>query len=409
MADGTRVIEITDSPSDASSERNFTINFGPQHPAAHGVLRLVLELDGEVVERVDPHIGLLHRGTEKLIEYKTYLQAIPYFDRLDYVAPMNQEHAFCLAAERLLGIEVPRRAQHIRVLFCEIGRLLSHILNVTTQAMDVGALTPPLWGFEEREKLMVFYERASGSRMHAAYFRVGGVHQDLPEELIDDIDNWCDGFQQVMDDIETLITDNRIFKQRNVNIGVVLQEDAFAWGFSGVMVRGSGIAWDLRKSQPYETYAEYEFDVPLGKNGDCYDRYLCRMEEMKQSISIMKQAIAKIREEGPGPVMSADGKVAPPRREKMKGSMEALIHHFKLYTEGFHVPAGEIYAAVEAPKGEFGVYLVSDGSNKPYRCKIRAPGYAHLQAMDWMNRGHMLADVSAIIGSLDIVFGEIDR
>ncbi len=409
MADGTRVIEITDSPSDASSERNFTINFGPQHPAAHGVLRLVLELDGEVVERVDPHIGLLHRGTEKLIEYKTYLQAIPYFDRLDYVAPMNQEHAFCLAAERLLGIEVPRRAQHIRVLFCEIGRLLSHFLNVTTQAMDVGALTPPLWGFEEREKLMVFYERASGSRMHAAYFRVGGVHQDLPEELINDIDNWCDGFQQVMDDIETLITDNRIFKQRNVNIGVVLQEDAFAWGFSGVMVRGSGIAWDLRKSQPYETYAEYEFDVPLGKNGDCYDRYLCRMEEMKQSISIMKQAIAKIREEGPGPVMSADGKVAPPRREKMKGSMEALIHHFKLYTEGFHVPAGEIYAAVEAPKGEFGVYLVSDGSNKPYRCKIRAPGYAHLQAMDWMNRGHMLADVSAIIGSLDIVFGEIDR
>ncbi|MEO0879427.1 MAG: NADH-quinone oxidoreductase subunit D [Pseudomonadota bacterium] len=409
MADGTRVIEITDSPSDASSERNFTINFGPQHPAAHGVLRLVLELDGEVVERVDPHIGLLHRGTEKLIEYKTYLQAIPYFDRLDYVAPMNQEHAFCLAAERLLGIEVPRRAQHIRVLFCEIGRLLSHILNVTTQAMDVGALTPPLWGFEEREKLMVFYERASGSRMHAAYFRVGGVHQDLPEELINDIDNWCDGFQQVMDDIETLITDNRIFKQRNVNIGVVSQEDAFAWGFSGVMVRGSGIAWDLRKSQPYETYAEYEFDVPLGKNGDCYDRYLCRMEEMKQSISIMKQAIAKIREEGPGPVMSADGKVAPPRREKMKGSMEALIHHFKLYTEGFHVPAGEIYAAVEAPKGEFGVYLVSDGSNKPYRCKIRAPGYAHLQAMDWMNRGHMLADVSAIIGSLDIVFGEIDR
>ena len=409
MADGTRVIEITDSPSDASSERNFTINFGPQHPAAHGVLRLVLELDGEVVERVDPHIGLLHRGTEKLIEYKTYLQAIPYFDRLDYVAPMNQEHAFCLAAERLLGIEVPRRAQHIRVLFCEIGRLLSHILNVTTQAMDVGALTPPLWGFEEREKLMVFYERASGSRMHAAYFRVGGVHQDLPEELINDIDNWCDGFQQVMDDIETLITDNRIFKQRNVNIGVVSREDAFAWGFSGVMVRGSGIAWDLRKSQPYETYAEYEFDVPLGKNGDCYDRYLCRMEEMKQSISIMKQAIAKIREEGPGPVMSADGKVAPPRREKMKGSMEALIHHFKLYTEGFHVPAGEIYAAVEAPKGEFGVYLVSDGSNKPYRCKIRAPGYAHLQAMDWMNRGHMLADVSAIIGSLDIVFGEIDR
>ena len=409
MADGTRTIIVEDSASDASSERPFTINFGPQHPAAHGVLRLVLELDGEIVERVDPHIGLLHRGTEKLIEYKTYLQAIPYFDRLDYVAPMNQEHAFCLAAERLLGIEVPRRAQHIRVLFCEIGRLLSHILNVTTQAMDVGALTPPLWGFEEREKLMVFYERASGSRMHAAYFRVGGVHQDLPDALIDDIDNWCDGFPKVMDDIETLITDNRIFKQRNVDIGVVTKEDAFAWGFTGVMVRGSGVAWDLRKSQPYETYAEYDFDIPIGKHGDCYDRYVCRMEEMKQSLSIIKQAIAKLREEGPGPVMTTDGKIAPPRRAEMKGSMEALIHHFKLYTEGFHVPEGEVYAAVEAPKGEFGVYLVSDGTNKPYRCKIRAPGYAHLQAMDWMNRGHMLADVSAIIGSLDIVFGEIDR
>ena len=409
MADGTRTIVVEDSASDASSERNFTINFGPQHPAAHGVLRLVLELDGEVVERVDPHIGLLHRGTEKLIEYKTYLQAIPYFDRLDYVAPMNQEHAFCLAAEKLLGVEVPRRAQHIRVLFSEIGRLLSHILNVTTQAMDVGALTPPLWGFEEREKLMVFYERASGSRMHAAYFRVGGVHQDLPPDLIDDIDEWCDEFPKVMADIETLITGNRIFKQRNVDIGVVSKEDAFAWGFTGVMVRGSGVPWDLRKSQPYETYAEYDFDIPLGKNGDCYDRYLCRMEEMTQSLSIMKQAIAKIREEGPGPVMATDGKVSPPRREKMKGSMEALIHHFKLYTEGFHVPAGEVYAAVEAPKGEFGVYLVSDSSNKPYRCKIRAPGYAHLQAMDWMNRGHLLADVSAIIGSLDIVFGEIDR
>ena len=407
MADGSTVVE--DSSSDASSERNFTINFGPQHPAAHGVLRLVLELDGEIVERVDPHIGLLHRGTEKLIEHKTYLQAIPYFDRLDYVAPMNQEHAFCLAAEKLLGIEVPRRAQHIRVLFSEIGRILSHLLNVTTQAMDVGALTPPLWGFEEREKLMVFYERASGSRMHAAYFRVGGVHQDLPEELINDIDEWCDQFHKTTDDIEKLITGNRIFKQRNVDIGVVSQEEAFAWGFSGVMVRGSGIAWDLRKSQPYETYPEYKFDIPLGKHGDCYDRYVCRMEEMTQSISIMKQAIAKIREEGPGPVMCTDGKVTPPRREKMKGSMESLIHHFKLYTEGFHVPEGEVYAAVEAPKGEFGVYLVSDGSNKPYRCKIRAPGYAHLQAMDWINRGHMLADVSAIIGSLDIVFGEIDR
>jgi len=407
MADG--YIAPEESASEASSERNFTINFGPQHPAAHGVLRLVLELDGEVVERVDPHIGLLHRGTEKLIEYKTYLQAIPYFDRLDYVAPMNQEHAFCLAAEKLLGVGVPRRAQHIRVLFCEIGRLLSHILNVTTQAMDVGALTPPLWGFEEREKLMVFYERASGSRMHAAYFRVGGVHQDLPDALLDDIDAWCDQFPQKLNDIETLITENRIFKQRNVDIDVVSAEEAFAWGFSGVMVRGSGVAWDLRRAQPYETYSEYEFDIPIGKHGDCWDRYLVRVEEMKQSISIMKQAIAKIREEGPGPVMTTDGKVAPPRRAMMKESMEALIHHFKLYTEGFHVPAGEVYAAVEAPKGEFGVFLVSDGSNKPYRCKIRAPGYPHLQAMDWLARGHMLADVSAIIGSLDVVFGEIDR
>ena len=408
MADGTKTIEVEDSASDASSERSFTINFGPQHPAAHGVLRLVLELDGEVVERVDPHIGLLHRGTEKLIEHKTYLQAIPYFDRLDYVAPMNQEHAFCLAAEKLLGVEVPKRGQHIRVLFSEIGRILSHILNVTTQAMDVGALTPPLWGFEEREKLMVFYERASGSRMHAAYFRVGGVHQDLPPQLIDDIDEWCDQFPQKMADIETLITDNRIFKQRNVDIGVVSQEEAFAWGFSGVMVRGSGIQWDLRRAQPYESYDEYDFQIPIGKNGDCYDRYLCRMEEMTQSVSIIKQAIQKLRET-PGPVMTTDGKVAPPKRGDMKGNMEALIHHFKLYTEGFHVPAGEVYAAVEAPKGEFGVFLVSDGSNKPYRCKIRAPGYPHLQAMDWMNRGHMLADVSAIIGSLDIVFGEIDR
>jgi NADH-quinone oxidoreductase subunit D len=406
MADGHNIPE--DSTSDASSPRNFTINFGPQHPAAHGVLRLVLELDGEVIERCDPHIGLLHRGTEKLIEHKTYLQAIPYFDRLDYVAPMNQEHAFCLAAEKLLSIEVPKRAQHIRVLFCEIGRILSHILNVTTQAMDVGALTPPLWGFEEREKLMVFYERASGSRMHAAYFRVGGVHQDLPDALIDDLEVWCEQFPQKMADIETLITDNRIFKQRNVDIGVVSKEEAFARGFSGVMVRGSGIQWDLRRAQPYESYAEYDFQIPIGKNGDCYDRYLCRMEEMTQSISIMKQAIEKIRAT-PGPVMTTDGKVAPPRRSDMKGDMESLIHHFKLYTEGFHVPEGEVYVAVEAPKGEFGVYLVSDGSNKPYRCKIRAPGFPHLQAMDWMSRGHMLADCSAIIGSLDVVFGEIDR
>ncbi|CCE05936.1 NADH-quinone oxidoreductase chain D (NADH dehydrogenase I, chain D) (NDH-1, chain D) [Bradyrhizobium sp. STM 3843] len=390
--------------------RNFTINFGPQHPAAHGVLRLVLELDGEVVERVDPHIGLLHRGTEKLIEAKTYMQATPYFDRLDYVAPMNQEHAFCLAAEKLLGIEVPRRGQLIRVLYCEIGRILSHLLNVTTQAMDVGALTPPLWGFEEREKLMVFYERASGSRMHANYFRVGGVHQDLPSKLIDDIETWCDPFLKVVDDLDRLLTANRIFKQRNVDIGVVTLQDAWAWGFSGVMVRGSGAAWDLRKAQPYDCYAEMEFDIPIGKNGDCYDRYLIRMEEMRQSVRIMKQCIAKLRApDGQGPVMITDNKISPPRRGEMKRSMEALIHHFKLYTEGVHVPAGEVYVAVEAPKGEFGVFLVSDGSNKPYKCKIRAPGFAHLQSMDFICRGHLLADVSAILGSLDIVFGEVDR
>ncbi len=393
-----------------ASVRNFNINFGPQHPAAHGVLRLVLELDGEVVTRVDPHIGLLHRGTEKLIEHKTYLQAVPYFDRLDYVAPMNQEHAFALAVEKLLGLEVPRRGQLIRVLYSEIGRLLSHLLNVTTQAMDVGALTPPLWGFEEREQLMVFYERASGSRMHAAYVRPGGVHQDLPQGLIDDIAAFCETHPKVLDDIEGLLTDNRIFKQRNVDIGVVTLEEAFAWGFSGVMVRGSGAAWDLRKAQPYECYGELDFDIPVGRNGDCYDRYLVRMEEMRQSVRIMRQCIERLnRPEGKGPVASTDGKVAPPKRAEMKRSMEALIHHFKLYTEGYKVPAGEVYAAVEAPKGEFGVYLVSDGANKPYRCKLRAPGFAHLQAMDWMCRGHMLADVSAILGSLDIVFGEVDR
>jgi NADH-quinone oxidoreductase subunit D len=392
----------------AGEKRNFIMNFGPQHPAAHGVLRLVLELDGEVVERVDPHIGLLHRGTEKLIEHKTYLQALPYFDRLDYVAPMNQEHAFALAAERLLGITAPKRAQLIRVLYSEIGRLLSHLLNVTTQAMDVGALTPPLWGFEEREKLMVFYERASGSRMHAAYFRTGGVHQDLPPELVDDIEAFCDPFLRVVDDIEGLLTDNRIFKQRNVDIGTITLDEAWARGFSGVMVRGSGAAWDLRKSQPYECYVELDFDIPVGKHGDCYDRYLVRMEEMRQSVRIMRQCCQRLRTEI-GPVMVEDNKVAPPRRGEMKRSMEALIHHFKLYTEGYHVPAGEVYAAVEAPKGEFGVYLVSDGSNRPYRCKIRAPSFAHLAAMDFMCRGHMLADVSAVLGSIDIVFGEIDR
>jgi NADH-quinone oxidoreductase subunit D len=390
--------------------RNFTINFGPQHPAAHGVLRLVLELDGEVIERVDPHIGLLHRGTEKLIEHKTYLQAVPYFDRLDYVAPMNQEHAFALAVEKLLGITVPRRGQLIRVLYSEIGRLLNHMLGVPAMALDVGALTPPLWGFEEREKMMIFYERASGSRMHAAYFRPGGVHQDLPQQLVDDIEAFCDPFLRAVDDIDRLLTKNRIFKQRNVDIGVISLEDAWKWGFSGVMVRGSGAAWDLRKAQPYECYAELDFDIPVGKNGDCYDRYLIRMEEMRQSIRIMKQVIKLMNApDGKGPVSSTDGKVVPPKRGEMKRSMEALIHHFKLYTEGYHVPAGEVYAAVEAPKGEFGVYLVADGSNKPYRCKIRAPGFAHLAGMDHMTRGHMLADVTAILGSLDIVFGEVDR
>jgi NADH-quinone oxidoreductase subunit D len=389
--------------------RNFNINFGPQHPAAHGVLRMVLELDGEIVERADPHIGLLHRGTEKLMESRTYLQNLPYFDRLDYVAPMNQEHAWCLAIERLTGTEVPRRASLIRVLYSEIGRILSHLLNVTTQALDVGALTPPLWGFEEREKLMIFYERACGARMHANYFRPGGVHQDLPPELLDDIEAWALGFPEFIADIHTLLTENRVFKQRNVDIGVVTEQDILDWGFTGVMVRGSGFAWDLRRSQPYECYDEFEFDVAVGKNGDCYDRYLVRMAEMLESAKIMRQAIDKLRApDGHGDVL-ARGKITPPKRGDMKTSMEALIHHFKLYTEGFHVPAGEVYAAVEAPKGEFGVYLVADGTNKPYRAKIRAPGFQHLQAMDHLAVGHQLADVAAIIGSLDVVFGEIDR
>ncbi|MBA5724180.1 NADH-quinone oxidoreductase subunit D [Candidatus Liberibacter sp.] len=390
--------------------RSFTMNFGPQHPAAHGVLRLILELDGEVVERIDPHIGLLHRGTEKLIETKTFLQAVPYFDRLDYVAPMNQEHAYALAVEKLLEIQIPIRGQLIRVLYSEIGRILSHLLNVTTQAMDVGALTPPLWGFEEREKLMVFYERASGSRMHAAYFRPGGVHQDIPHCLVEDIGFWCESFPRVLDDIDGLLTDSRIFKQRNADIGVVELDDAWALGFSGVMIRGSGAAWDLRKSQPYECYADLDFDIPIGKNGDCYDRYLVRMLEMRESVKIIKQCVNRLLGDNKiGPVSSFDTKIVPPKRTDMKRSMEALIHHFKLYTEGYHVPAGQVYAAVEAPKGEFGVYLISDGSNKPYRCKIRAPGYAHLQAMEFLCKGHQLADVSAILGSLDIVFGEVDR
>jgi len=387
----------------------ITMNFGPQHPAAHGVLRLVLEMDGEVIERADPHIGLLHRGTEKLIEHKTYLQALPYFDRLDYVAPMNQEHAWCLAIEKLCGVEIPRRASLIRVLYSEIGRVLNHLLNVTTQAMDVGALTPPLWGFEEREKLMVFYERACGARLHAAYFRPGGVHQDLPPALLDDIETWAHEFPKVLDDLDGLLTENRIFKQRNVDIGIVTEKDILDWGFSGVMVRGSGLAWDLRRAQPYECYDEFEFQIPVGKNGDCFDRYLCRMEEMRQSTGIILQAIEKLRApEGQGDVL-ARGKLTPPKRGEMKQSMEALIHHFKLYTEGFHVPEGEVYASVEAPKGEFGVYLVADGTNKPYRAKLRAPGYLHLQAMDHIAGGHQLADVAAIIGTMDVVFGEIDR
>ncbi len=389
--------------------RNFNINFGPQHPAAHGVLRMVLELDGEIVERADPHIGLLHRGTEKLMESRTYLQNLPYFDRLDYVAPMNQEHAWCLAIEKMTETAIPRRASLIRILYCEIGRILNHLLNVTTQAMDVGALTPPLWGFEEREKLMVFYERACGARLHSAYFRPGGVHQDLTPELCDDIWQWTEEFPQIVDDIEGLLTENRIFKQRNVDIALVSIEEAQAWGFSGVMVRGSGSAWDLRRAQPYELYNEFDFQVPVGKNGDCYDRYLCRMEEMRESLKIMRQALEKLDQCKGEPVMTQNAKIAPPRRGEMKRSMEALIHHFKLYTEGFHVPEGECYVAVEAPKGEFGVYLISDGSNKPYRTKIRAPWYPHLAAMDHLCKGHQLADVSAVLGSLDVVFGEIDR
>lgn len=397
-----------DTLTDEQRIRNFNINFGPQHPAAHGVLRMVLELDGEIVERADPHIGLLHRGTEKLMESRTYLQNLPYLDRLDYVAPMNQEHAWCLAIERLTGTEVPRRAQLIRVLFCEIGRILNHLLNLTSQAMDVGALTPPLWGYEEREKLMIFYERACGARLHANYFRPGGVHQDLPPALIQDIDDWAVAFPRVVDDLHTLLTENRIFKQRNVDIGVVREQDILDWGYSGVMARGSGLAWDLRRSQPYECYNEFEFEVPVGTNGDCYDRYLVRMEEMIQSTHIIRQACARLKAEPAGDVL-ARGKLTPPRRGDMKRDMESLIHHFKLYTEGFKVPAGEVYAAVEAPKGEFGVYMVSDGTNRPYRAKLRAPGYVHLQSMDWLAKGHMLADVAAIIGSIDIVFGEIDR
>ena len=390
----------------AKEKKTLNLNFGPQHPAAHGVLRLILQLDGEVVEKADPHIGLLHRGTEKLIENKTYIQAVPYFDRLDYVAPMNQEHAFALAIEKILKIKVPSRAKYIRVIFCEIGRILSHILNVTTQAMDVGALTPTLWGFEEREKLMGFYERVSGSRLHANYFRAGGVHKDLPTGLDSDIDEFCEKFPKIIDDLETLLTDNRIFKQRNVDIGIVSKQDALDYSFSGVMLRGSGVAWDLRRSQPYDCYDDLEFKIPVGKNGDCYDRYLCRIEEMRESVKIIKQCLKNIPK---GPIKTEDGKISPPPKKELKQSMEALIHHFKLFTEGYRVEKDEIYTAVEAPKGEFGVYLISDGSSKPYKCKIRAPGFTHLQAMDYLIKGHMLADVPAVLGSMDIVFGEVDR
>ena len=386
--------------------KTLNLNFGPQHPAAHGVLRLILELNGEVVEKADPHIGLLHRGTEKLIENKTYSQAVPYFDRLDYVAPMNQEHAFALAIEKILSIEVPIRAQFIRVMFCEIGRILSHILNITTQALDVGALTPSLWGFEERETLMTFYERVSGSRLHANYFRAGGVHQDLPRGLEADIFNFTKKFPKIIDDLENLLTENRIFKQRNVDIGIVSKQDALDYSFSGVMLRGSSVPWDLRKSQPYDCYDQLDFKIPIGKNGDCYDRYLCRIEEMRESVKIIDQCLQKMPK---GPIKSMDGKISPPPKKELKESMEALIHHFKLFTEGYRVDKDEIYTAVEAPKGEFGVYLISDGSSRPYKCKIRAPGFSHLQAIDYLIKGHMLADVPAVLGSLDIVFGEIDR
>ena len=384
----------------------ITMNFGPQHPAAHGVLRLVFEMDGEIIKRADPHIGLLHRGTEKLIENKTYLQALPYFDRLDYVSPMNQEHAWSLAVEKVLGIKVPERGQYIRVLFCEIGRILNHILNLTAFAIDVGAMTPLLWGFEEREIMLGFYERASGARFHAAYFRPGGVHQDIPEDLLDDINKWLKNFPNFINDLETLLTENRIFKQRTVDIGVVSKEDALNLGFSGPPLRASGHAWDLRKDQPYDVYSKMDFDIPIGNSGDCYARYLVRVEEMRQSCKIIEQCINNMPN---GIVLANDAKMAPPSRKEMKGSMEALIHHFKLYTEGVHVPEAETYTAVEAPKGEFGVFLVSDGTNKPYRAKLRAPGFQYLAATEHMCKGHMLADSVAVIGSMDLVFGEIDR
>jgi NADH-quinone oxidoreductase subunit D len=392
----TRTVEID----------NHTINFGPQHPAAHGVLRLILELKGEVVERADPHIGLLHRGTEKLIEYKTYLQALPYFDRLDYVSPMSQEHAFAIATERLLGIEAPIRAQYIRVMFAEITRILNHILNITTYALDVGATTPSLWGFEQREILLEIYEAASGSHYHANYIRPGGLARDIPAGLLEKISGWADQFPKFVDDIERLLTGNRIFKQRTVDIGIMTTEQAMEWGFSGPCIRASGAAWDLRRSQPYDIYDQLDFEIPVGSHGDCYERYLVRVAEMRESHKMIRQCIQQMPG---GPTKIQDNKIVPPKRAEMKRSMEALIHHFKLYTEGYHVPEGSTYTVIEAPKGEFGCYLVSDGTNKPYRCKIRAPGFAHLQAMEVLTKGHMLADAVSVIGSLDIVFGEIDR
>jgi len=413
--------------------RNYTINFGPQHPSAHGVLRLVLELDGEVVERADPHIGLLHRGTEKLAETRTWVQSVPYMDRLDYVSMMCNEHAYCMAIEKLIGLEVPLRAQYIRVLYDEITRILNHLLAVGTHALDIGAMTMVLYTFREREDLMDAYEAVSGARMHAAYYRPGGVYRDLPDRmpqyevskwksaktveqlnenrqgsLLDFLEDFTKRFPKYVDEYETLLTDNRIWKQRTVGIGVVSPEKALALGFSGVMLRGSGVEWDIRKKQPYEVYDQLDFDIPVGVEGDCYDRYLCRIEEMRQSNRIVKQCIDWLRR-NPGPVISSDHKVAPPPRERMKGNMEELIHHFKLFTEGMHVPAGEVYAPVEHPKGEFGVFAVSDGANKPYRLKLRSPGFAHLSAMDEMSRGHMIADVVAIIGTMDIVFGDVDR
>jgi len=384
----------------------FTINFGPQHPAAHGVLRLVLELDGELVKNADPHIGLLHRGTEKLIEYKTYLQALPYFDRLDYVSMMCQEQAYSLSIEKLLNLKVPKRAKIIRTLFSEITRILNHLLAVGCHAMDVGAMTPFLWAFEEREKLMEFYERASGARMHAAYIRPGGVCADLPFGLLDDLYLFIDQFGTRLDEMEELLTGNRIWKERLVNIGIVSAKQAISWGFSGVMLRGSGIGWDLRKTNPYEIYSELDFQVPVGTNGDCYDRYLIRMEEMRQSTKIISDALNKIEL---GAIKSTNLKLSPPSRKEMKTSMEGLIHHFKYYSEGFFVSSGETYTSIEAPKGEFGVYLISNGTNKPYRCKIKAPGFNHLQSLNEMSKGHLISDVVTIIGTQDIVFGEIDR